>query len=259
MDAGEFPFPEIQQILEKAWLEQSALDLTLMTLDRDLSSGLRADAARAASQFLATQEVREAVRRRLLGTPLPEEADLEGAPREGVVADLVREAAESRDLVALVDQAWDQAFWKHLSYNERQHLKAICIAEGGFSTLVGTLQTGEAGCFLRWLGRTQGALAEPEVRNRLREWQDAAFRLYMNARLRNNPDLGDEAEAKEVIRDSLEEVELGNLALFSLSKKAEAGVVSHGLVNREVREHNRGGSTTSFRRRLLARIGVGRV
>jgi hypothetical protein len=107
MEAESYPFPKVKVALEKAWEAQSALDLTLMSVDSKLSTPLRENAARVASQLLEREEVQEAVRRRLLGVPLPREADLEGAPQVQTVVELLQEAARNRTLVAIAAQAWD--------------------------------------------------------------------------------------------------------------------------------------------------------
>lgn len=267
MESGAFPFPDVKQVLEKAWEERSALDLTLMSLDADLSQGLREEAARVASQLMETQEVREAVHRRFLGVPLPEEADVEGGSFEGVVAELVREAAENRELVAIATRAWDQIFWEHFTYRALQTLKEVCIVEGGFAALVCTLSTGDESCFQRWLKILKGALADSEVKDWLLEWRRMASQLYKEARTDLLCDrVGLRGEAGETLRDSLESVELEKLPikLDTLSLKALGGVAAHFLTIHEVsKQRARQGEPSrraiSLREKLLDRIGVGRT
>ena len=69
-EAGAFPFHDVQRRLDDAWRRDRALTTTLMTVDEDLSTEVRAEAAQVAARLLAEPAVRESVRHRLLAAPL---------------------------------------------------------------------------------------------------------------------------------------------------------------------------------------------
>jgi len=250
LEAGAFPFAEARQTLERGWREQSALDLLLMALDGDLEPGLREDAAQVASRLLARTEVCLAVRHRLLGTPLPKEADIEGLPETPHVTELVREASHSREMVVIANQAWDRVFWD-FGHSERREIKDRCIWEGGFTALVKDLQFDPDRHFQHWLRHLGTPLAEPPVSDLLRKWQEMAGRFLEETRLCRS--VGLEQEVGEVFSRSLKQVPLEKLPrnALDLSEKARTGIILHTLTLH--------GADPNLRRRVLDKIGVGRA
>jgi len=250
MEAGSFPFAEAREALERVWREQSALDLLLMALDGDLEPGLREDAAQVASRLLARTEVCLAVRHRLLGTPLPKEADVEGLPEAPRLTELVREAFHSREMVVIANQVWDRVFWD-FGHSERWEIKDRCIREGGFTALVKDLQLGPDHCFQQWLWHLRGPLAEPPVPDLLRKWQETASRFLEETRLCRS--VGLEQEVGEAFSRSLKQAPLEKLPrnVLDLSEKARGGVILHALTLH--------GADPNLRRRVLDKIGVGRI
>lgn len=137
--AEVFPFPEVQRALDTSWRQESALTLLLTAVDSDLSSGVRVEAMEMSERLLADEEVWNAVRFRLLSSPLPEIADTKRVWLIGRVAALITEAWDRRSRVEAADRAWKRAAFQTsipLSSSEVERLRRFCISRGGFAALV---------------------------------------------------------------------------------------------------------------------------
>ena len=178
--AGPFPFHDTQQNLDLAWRSQSALAMLLTALDVEHSSSLRSEAARVAERLLAAPEVRERVRWRLLGIPLPREADLEGIRLQGVVRKLVDEALGMSTVVALAGEVWDLlAFGSPIGPERLARLRQLCILHGGFAECIASLHKGGQAQPQTWLRRVpieERDLKEPATLDFLQRWSTAVLR-----------------------------------------------------------------------------------
>jgi hypothetical protein len=171
--AGPFPFHDVQQNLDLAWRSQSALAMLLTALDAEHSSSLRSAAAGVAERLLAAPEVRERVRWRLLGTPLPREADLEGIWLQGVVRKLVDEAQRMSTVVALAGEVWDRlAFGSSIGPERLAQLRQLCILYGGFAECIAS----KPQTWLRRVPIEEEDLLEPAALEFLKRWSTVVLR-----------------------------------------------------------------------------------
>ena len=132
--SGPFPFQDVRQNLEVAWRSESALTMLRTTLDTEYSSSLRSQAADVAERLLADPEVHERVRWRLLGTPMPYEADNCCIAPRGKARELVEEAMRLRELVKWAGEVWDRlAFASPIGPERLAHFRQLFILYGGFS------------------------------------------------------------------------------------------------------------------------------
>jgi hypothetical protein len=189
IEAGAFPFTLVREVLNTSWRQESALTLVLMALDRQLSIALRAEAAGTASRLLSDEKVRKIVRWRLLGTPLPEVADVEGAPLSTIAADLVSEAVAKRGLVLMANEAWDRSAFQNqlackLSVEESARLRQACVLQGGFAALLDSLSTRDGVHFRGWLKTVRedaGFFSNSLNLGLLNGWYLEAFGLTLKA------------------------------------------------------------------------------
>ncbi|HEX9730587.1 MAG TPA: hypothetical protein VGG06_01210 [Thermoanaerobaculia bacterium] len=157
-DPGPPPFDTVSYALERAWRQDRALALGLTAVDGNMPDELRARAAAQANDLLADAVTRTTVRNRLLGTPLPEVADLSKLPRGTTIHDLFAEARSAHDRVESARRAWHTAFGVLFSLDVKLSssfledvVEPACIVRGGYAALVDAGRVGSSRVFEDWL------------------------------------------------------------------------------------------------------------
>jgi hypothetical protein len=93
-EAGSYPFPDILAYLKVDYRRRTALNCVVNSFRDDTRMDLKIEFAGIAEKELQDPEVYEWVLNRCLEVPLPEEADIENAPKEGKVGQIIKETAE---------------------------------------------------------------------------------------------------------------------------------------------------------------------
>jgi hypothetical protein len=177
-------FEEVQRELDSASRQDQVLLLALMSLDKSLSHDVRSTAGDLAAPLLKDDTLHVSLRCRLLGTPLPEIADVAGAPLTGRLALLIDEAWRRRGTVAIANRAWETAGFRRRANPEwLQFLRRTCILRGGFAALVEALEGGCEEHFESWMADLLRDSPTPEilVYNLLREWKREASIEYLES------------------------------------------------------------------------------
>jgi tetratricopeptide (TPR) repeat protein len=126
-----------------------ALTLIISGMDEELDDESRTAALEAAERHLAEEFAHRFVRARMLGRPLPEEADIEPALNIAVrcaatsVADLYLNIIDCKQAIDLVYQTWVEAAPDYFSsFDERIEAERLLIDLGVFAEMASDLAAG---------------------------------------------------------------------------------------------------------------------
>jgi hypothetical protein len=90
-DVGDYPFPEVFELLHEAWLIDRIRVFALSALDPQLEPAMRAEAASFVEEYLDDPDIVDDLRELLQGPELPADADFKNAPATGRFGELLAE------------------------------------------------------------------------------------------------------------------------------------------------------------------------
>src|SRR5215216_2231611 len=164
------PFSTTYRALLQSWRRERTTALILIALDRAMSLPVRRTAAQLANDLLAEDDCLSAARIQLSISPLPDEADFEGAPSGGAEFHAFLDSLRSRQpFIQRASDTWNRARVRVSEYSSwAARLREIAGRLGGFLAMSKALESGRPEEFDSWLKETLRAHPQ-EVTSDLRQ------------------------------------------------------------------------------------------
>jgi tetratricopeptide (TPR) repeat protein len=199
----DFDIDSITRELQRASNSECALDLTLITLDSELSDEIRLEAVEDLEHLLRDTLVVGYVESILYGSPLPERADINGAIdlcsnlKAPTTRSLFQRVKDHQPSIRETQLAWDAIPAEFfVGSDQRDEFQHRAVREGLFHSLALTRETqATVGSFLVSAGLNASIKTLPNYRDVLQRWA-APFR-------ESTPVLNVTHDAEEVAEPSL--------------------------------------------------------